>query len=237
MIGPMSHDLPSTVPDVVTRLREIDAELPRGDGAAIFNRVYLEVTEHIARLLDDLSDGSPFRDPEMLADLDVRFAALWLQAYDAERLGHPVPSPWKPLFEARAGGRLPVQYALAGMNAHIEHDLPLAVVQTCEARGLELDQIRPDYDAVNDVLALVEARIRRSFLSDVGREVDDRVGTVVHLVSAWNIEKARDLSWVSAETMWALRGTRLLGGRFLAALGHTVGLGSRTLLAPVLPQI
>ena len=230
-------DLPTTVPAVVARLREIDAELPRGDGAAVFNRVYLEVTEHIDRLLQHLDGASPFRDPELLADLDVRFASLWLQAYDAQRLGHPVPSPWRPLFEARAGGRLPVQYALAGMNAHIEHDLPLAVVQTCEARGLELDAVRADYDAVNDVLAMVESGIRRSFLSGVGREVDDRVGTVVHLVSAWNIEKARDLSWVSAETMWALRGTRLLGARFLAALGHTVGLGSRTLLAPVLPQL
>ena len=27
----------------------------------------------------------------------------------------------------------PVQFALAGMNAHINHDLPLAVVSTCSA--------------------------------------------------------------------------------------------------------
>ncbi len=225
--------LPTSVPDVVARLREIDAELPESDGAAIFNRVYLDVTEHISDLLTELGATSPFRDAETLGDLDVRFAHLWLQAHDAERDGHPVPPPWRPLFEARAGGRLPVQYALAGMNAHIEHDLPVAVVQTCEARGLDLDEIRPDYDAVNDVLAAVESKIRRSFLSEVGRDVDDRLGTAVHLVSSWNIEKARDLSWVSAETLWALRSTRLLHGRFLAALGHTVGLGSRTLLAPV----
>ena len=224
---------PSTVAGVIERLRQIDAELPRHDGVAHFNRIYLEVTEHIDGLFDDLAGRSPFTDHEVLVELDVRFAALWLHAYDAERAGHPVPAPWRPLFEARAGGRLPIQYALSGMNAHIEHDLPLAVVSTCRARGIEPDDIRRDYDAVNDVLARVEGRIRRSFLTEVGQEIDDHVGAVAHLVSAWNIEKARDLSWVTAETIWALRDTRLLYGRFLSALGHTVGMGSRTLLAPV----
>jgi hypothetical protein len=231
MLGSM-HE-PTTVAGVIERLRQIDAELPQDDGVAVFNRVYLEVTEHIGGLLDEIAGPSPFTDGDMLAELDVRFAALWLHAYDAQRVGHPAPTAWRPLFEAREGGLLPIQYALSGMNAHIEHDLPLAVVSTCRARGLEPDDIRRDYDAVNDVLASVEARIRRSFLTEVGHEVDDRIGAAVHLVSAWNIEKARDLSWVTAETIWALRETRLLYGRFLSALGHTVGMGSRTLLAPV----
>ena len=50
----------------------------------------------------------------------------------------------------------PVQYAIAGMNSHIEHDLPIAVVDTCRARGLEPDDLHQDYEAVNDVLAQVE---------------------------------------------------------------------------------
>jgi hypothetical protein len=225
---------PTTVAGVVARLRQIDEELPAGDGVAVFNRAYLEVTEHIGGLLDGLAGPSPFTDSDMLAELDVRFAALWLHAYDAERSGHPVPAAWRPLFEARAGGRLPVQYALAGMNAHIEHDLPLAVVRTCRSRNVTPDDIHRDYDAVNDVLASVESRIRRSFLTEVGQQIDDRIGAAVHLVSAWNIEKARDLSWVTTETIWALRSTRLLLGRVLSALGHTVGMGSRTLLTPVL---
>jgi hypothetical protein len=226
-------DEPGSVADVILRLRAIDAELPAGDGVAQFNRVYLEVTEHIGGLLDELAGPSPFLDDEMLAELDVRFAALWLQAYEADRAGEPVPSPWRPLFETRHDGRLPIQYALSGMNAHIEHDLPLAVVATCRSRGVEPDAVRRDYDAVNDVLASVEARVRRSFLSEVGREVDDRIGAAVHLISAWKIEKARDVSWVTTETIWALRETRLLLDRFLFALGHTVGMGSRTLLTPV----
>ena len=224
--------VPTTVAGVIDRLREIDDALDHDDGVAVFNRMYLTVTERVGAMLDGSAGPSPFTDDETMAELDVRFAALWLHAYDGAAVGHRIPSAWKPLFEARSGGRLPVQYAIAGMNTHIEHDLPIAVVRTCQSRGLEPDQVRADYEVINDVLAMCEAEIRRGFLDEVGQAVDDRVGPVVHLVSAWSIDKARDLSWVTAETIWALRSTEFLLGRFLSALGSTVGMGSRTLLTP-----
>ena len=224
--------VPTTVVGVIDRLREIDDELSPDDGVAVFNRMYLTVTERIGAMLDGSSVPSPFTDDELMAELDVRFAGLWLHAYDGAAAGHRIPSAWEPLFEARSGGRLPVQYALAGMNAHIEHDLPIAVVRTCQSRGLQPDQLHADYEAINDVLARCEAEIRRGFLDEVGQAVDDRVGPVVHLVSAWSIDKARDLSWVTAETIWALRSTDFLLGRFLSALSSTVGMSSRALLTP-----
>ena len=216
---------------MIDRLRAIDAALPAHDGVAVFNRMYLTVTERVGELLD--STGSPFEDDEAMAELDVRFAGLWLHAYDAAAAGHRIPSAWEPLFEARGGGRLPIQYAIAGMNAHIEHDLPLAVVRTCQSRGLRPEDLHADYEAINDLLAGCEAEIRRDFLDELGRSVDDRIGPVTHLVSAWSIDKARDVSWVTAETIWALRELDFLLGRFLIGLGHTVGMGSRTLLTPV----
>ena len=225
--------LPGSVEEVVARLREIDDTLPAADGVAVFNRVYLTVTERVAAIL--AGTGPPvFRDAETMADLDVRFARLWLAAYDADAAGRDVPPAWRPLFEARDGRRVPLQYAIAGMNSHIEHDLPVAVVETCRARGLEPDDVHRDYEAVNDVLADVEAGIRRSFLDEVGQAVDDHLGPAVHLVSAWNIDKARDLSWVTVETAWALRHTTFLRDRFLASLAHTVGMASRALLTPTL---
>jgi hypothetical protein len=225
--------LPRTVDEVVVRLREIDGALPAADGVAVFNRVYLTVTERIAEILTD--SGSPlFHDAETMADLDVRFANLWLAAYDADAAGGEVPPAWRALFEAREGRRVPVQYAIAGMNSHIEHDLPVAVVDTCRARGLEPGDLHRDYETVNDVLAQVESGIRRSFLDEVGRAIDDHLGPAVHLVSAWKIDKARDLSWVTVETVWALRHTTFLRGRFLDGLAHTVGMASRALLTPTI---
>ena len=227
--------LPTTVDQVIARMREIDAELPTDDGVAVFNRIYLTVTERIAEILAQPGvHAVRFGDEQTMAQLDVRFANLWLKAYDADLARSTVPSAWRALFEARSGGRVPVQYAVAGMNSHIEHDLPIAVVDTCRARGLKPVDVHADYEAVNEVLAQVESSIRRSFLDDIGREVDDRLGPVVHLLSTWKIEKARDLSWVTVETLWALRRTRFLRGRFLDSLGHTVGMTSRALLTPTL---
>lgn len=222
-----------TVEGVITRMREIDAALPREDGVGIFNRMYLAVTERIAATIDHAAGDAPrFQDMPAMAELDVRFANLWLGAYDADAGGEKVPDAWEPLFAARGGGRLPIQYAISGMNSHIEHDLPIAVVETCRSRGLEPDHIHADYEAVNDVLAEVESAIRRSFLDAVGLLVDDRIGPIAHLLSTWNIDKARDLAWVTAETLWALRNTRFLGPRFAAGLGDTVGMTSRVLLTP-----
>jgi hypothetical protein len=227
--------LPTTVDGVIARLQQIDADLPRHDGVAIFNRMYLTVTERIGAIMADPAGSSVrFGDAETMAELDVRFADLWLGAYDADAAGRTVPAAWRPLFQARSGGRLPVQYAIAGMNTHIEHDLPIAVAGTCRARGLDPDDLHRDYEAVNAVLAQVESPIRRSFLDSLGRDLDDRVGPVVHLVSTWNIDKARDLAWITAETIWELRRTRFLGARFLEGLGHTVGMTTRALLTPVL---
>ena len=222
-----------TVAGVTARMWEIDAALTPGDGVAVFNRMYLTVTERIAEIIALPSAATTrFRDAEVMADLDVRFANLWLAAYDADAARRSVPTAWRPLFESRRGRRLPVQYAIAGMNSHIEHDLPIAVVDTCKAHGLAPADLRQDYEAVNDVLAQVEAPIRRSFLDAVGREVDDHIGPVVHLLSTWNIDKARDLSWVTVETLWALRRTSFVRGRFLDSLAHTVGMTSRALLTP-----
>jgi hypothetical protein len=225
---------PSTsVDDVLARLRAIDAELPRDDGVAVFNRMYLTVTERIAAILARRdAEAVTFQDPVTMAELDIRFASLWLTAYDAAAAHGTVPPAWRPLFDARDGGRLPIQYAIAGMNSHIENDLPIAVIATCQARHLEPEKIHRDYQAVNQVLAQVESGIRRSFLDTIGREVDDRVGPIVHLVSSWNIDKARDVAWVTVETLWELRGNEHLRDRLLDSLGHSVGMTSRALLTP-----
>lgn len=228
----MPHSLPTTVDGVIDRLRAIDHSLPAGDGVAVFNRMYLDVTERVAAAID----ADDFADAGFMVELDVRFANLWLGAYEAVAAGRRPPSAWKPLFEERGTpGLLPIQYALAGMNAHIEHDLPLAVVETCRVRRTKpgATAVRRDYERVNDVLAGVESEIRRSFLTAVGRRVDEEVGPAVHLVSAWNIDKARDLAWVNVEMLWTLRELGLLRSRYVRMLGHTVGMGSRILLTTV----
>jgi hypothetical protein len=224
----MGRMRPTTVKDVVARMRAIAAEVPAGDGVGVFNGVYLRVTETVLRRL---STGGFFSDDAFMADLDVRFADLWFEAYDATG---KVPRAWAPLFEARSRrGVLPIQFALAGANSHIEHDLPLAVVRTCAAHGRTPTSpgVREDYEKVNDLLADVEAEIRRSFFTDVERAVDDHLAPVAHLVNSWNIDKARDVAWVNVQTLWELQRVDFLFDAYTAGLAGTVGMGSRLLLA------
>jgi hypothetical protein len=143
------------------------------------------------------------------------------------------PKAWAPLFAARRNkGILPIQFALAGMNAHIENDLPLAVVATCAARRRTPTSpgVREDYDKVNDLLADVEAEIRRSFLTEAENMIDDGVEAVVHLIASWDIEKARDFAWLNVQTLWELRRIGPLYDAYTATLASTVGMGSRLLL-------
>ncbi len=224
----------SSVQDVIERLRSIDAELPPDDGASVFNRMYLTVTEEVAA---GLEGAQVFRDPVFMEQLDVMFASLWIEAYDAP--ADAVPKAWGAHFENRHDRTLlPIQFALAGMNSHIAHDLPVALIATCHQVNASPDDesVREDYEAVNDLLAACESKIRRSFLTDLGQAADDRVGPVVHLISSWNIDKARDVAWVNAEAMWAIRRIESLADRYQAALARTVGMGSRYLLTPTLPR-
>ena len=221
--------------DVIARLRRIDDELPPGDGAAVFNRMYLTVTETVAA---GLEGETVFVDPAFMAQLDVTFASLWIEAYDAGV--HDVPRAWAALFERRHDRAvLPIQFALAGMNSHIEHDLAVAVVQTCRQLDTSPEQagIHHDYEAVNQVLAACESRVRRSFLTAAGQDVDAHLGPVAHIVNSWNIDKARDVAWVNVETMWAIRHVGSLADRYRAALARTVGMASRCLLTPTLPRL
>jgi hypothetical protein len=223
----------TSVGDVVDRLRQIDGELPSGDGAAVFNHMYLTVTEEVAA---GLAGDRVFSDPAFMERLDVTFASLWLEAYDAA--ADAVPKAWAALFEnRRSRGVLPIQFALAGMNSHIAHDLPVAVVRTCRDLGATPDDagVRADYEAVNDLLAACEARIRRSFLTEAGRALEAPFAPVAHLLSSWKIDKARDAAWVNVETLWAMRRMGSLADRYRDALARTVGMASRCLLTPTVP--
>jgi hypothetical protein len=217
----------TSVADVLARMRAIAAQVPPGDGAEVFNGVYLRVTEMMA---DRLATGGVFRDDAFVTALDVRFAGYWFDAYDATGA---TPNAWEPLFAARENkGILPIQFALAGMNAHIEHDLPLAVIATCAARGCAPDSpgVHADYEKINDLLASVEAEIRRSFLTDVERSIDDHLEPVAHLVTSWDIARARDFAWLTVQTMWELRRVSGLFDAYAEGLARTVGMGSRLLL-------
>src|SRR4051812_7908976 len=123
MSAVLDWDHAESIDDVLERMAAIETALPHDDGGAYFNRMYAEVT----RLVSVAVEGHSFEAGEFLERLDVHFANLFFEAYAADEAGAPISPAWAPLFEGREReNTLPIQFALAGMNAHICHDLPLA---------------------------------------------------------------------------------------------------------------
>ena len=206
------------------------APLGKADGVACFTRLYLAVTQGVAARLA----GVEFADPAFLAQLDVRFADLFFAAIE-----RPTPA-WAPLFQSRTRkGIAPLQFALAGMNAHINRDLPVALVATCEAAGIALEEGSPqhaDFVRVNGVLAAVEAEVKAQYVPRRLRWLDfllHRWRRLDDVVAMWDVARARDAAWTNAEALWALRHDRALAARFLDTLDRTVGLAGRGLLVPL----
>jgi Family of unknown function (DUF5995) len=223
----------ATIDDVIARMGSINSALPADDGVACFNRMYLEVTQGVAQ---EVSQGS-FGDPGFVSRLDVVFANIYFAAVDA--LSGPSsawPVAWQPLLAARGNpGIEPIQFALAGMNAHINHDLPMAVVTTCTELATAPDDgtHHADYQKVDALLDASEQSIRESFEPPDVRDVDHHVAAVANLVSNWSIGEARDVAWDMGVALWDVRDQQIATQLLTASLARTVAMASRCLLLVV----
>ncbi|HET6875140.1 MAG TPA: DUF5995 family protein [Acidimicrobiales bacterium] len=222
----------SSIADAIAQMEGVGAALPAADGLAAFNRMYLGVTQAVqARIV-----GSFFADAGFMSRLDVVFANLYFAAADASLSGaSELPRAWAPLLQRRQDPSVaPIQFALAGMNAHINHDLPQAVVDTCQQAGTApgAPPHHDDYQKVDPILEAAEQQVRESFESGAVASADKAVAPVANVVCNWSIAEARNAAWTNALALWVLRGHSTLEADYLDALAGTVGLASRGLLAP-----
>ena len=148
-----------------------------------------------------------FADPEFRLELDVAFANL----YFAARCAHDpaaVPLAWQPLFGDGRAGIAPIQFAIAGMNAHINHDLPVAVTGTCAAlatstvHGHASTRLPEGGPAPRRGGAVRAGILLNPHPSDA---VDRHLQAVGNLVASWSINSARDLAWTNSLLLWEVR--------------------------------
>ena len=230
--GPSPNDPVTSVAEAIARMEAIVAATPADDGLACFNRMYLAVTQTVN---SELGQGF-FADPAFMTTLDVVFANFYFAAADAASEPATVPLAWRPLMEQRAtAGIEPIQFALAGMNAHINHDLPVAVVTTCAELGTEpaAGPHFADFQKVDQLLDAAEQSVRRSFESRPELAVDRHLQAVDNLVACWSINSARDLAWQNSLVLWTLRPEPAASGFFLDGLAAATALASRLLLTAV----
>jgi Family of unknown function (DUF5995) len=236
---PLPADLPSgpvtTIAEAITRMAAIDQPLPPTDGVACFTRMYQIVTE---KVLAAVSGYSEFGDPAFMTHLDVVFVNLFLGAIDGYRAVPPTaPRCWGDLFDNRSDSHVaPMQFALAGMSAHILHDLPLAVVQACEDLGTAPDQgtHAADYEKVNGLLGSLDQSIRESFETGVILDLDRKAAGLENVVGNFGIEAAREAAWVNALALWRLKDSHWLTKEYADGLDETAALAGRGMMVPLI---
>jgi hypothetical protein len=225
----------ATIDDVVDAMMQIDRALPETDGVRWFNHLYLRVTEAV---LAAIQDARPFHDPAFLRRLDVVFANLYFEAMCAADRGvDRAPPAWRPLLRARSAGDVhPVQFALAGMDAHINRDLPAGIVSAYEELGgspTVRDGRYEDFVRVNDLLQGVEADVKGEFATGKIGVADALTTPVDDRVAMWNVRAAREAAWTNAAVLWTLKPTPALAGDYFAKLDRMTGFTACGLLAPI----
>ncbi len=189
----------TTIADVIATMEAIDSLLAGNDGLKWFNLLYLQVTRQV--------DGRPpnsWQDATWLTRLDVVFAGLYFQAIADWLQNSPnVASSWKVLFQSRfTPGIDRIQFALAGMNAHINHDLALALLQTDSELGLVPGINSPehnDYEQVNSLLEAALPQALQFLATGILGELAQDTGKIGRLLAIWNVRAARDLAWSFAD--------------------------------------
>jgi hypothetical protein len=216
------------------RVAALAAGLPESDGLRVFLDVYLVVTRAV--LVE--TPASAYEHPTFLYDLGARATSSLLDAVEAGASGRPVSHAWRPLLEARGVARMAkIQFALAGMNAHINRDLPLGIVGVCAAGGSRPRRDTPehrDYARVEERFASVMEQVKRRLLDELGGLGDEVLGRVDDVVALWSVGRARAAAWANAEALWAIRGDAALSERFAGTLDRSVGMTSRALLVRTL---
>ena len=223
---------PVSIADVIAVMQSIDELLPSNDGLKWFNRIYLMVTQKI----DAQPPPNGWEDATWLTRLDVVFAGFYFAAIvGALEQNAGTASSWEALFETRNGAGVDrIQFALAGMNAHINHDLALALLQTDNELHLTPAPQSPehdDYEHVNGLLEEVLPSAMTFLATGIVGELAQDTGKVGRLLAIWNVRAARDLAWDFADHLRNLGGaTRDLA---LEVQDRLTGVIGRSLLLPV----
>ena len=171
-----SADHPAgTIADVLATMQHRLDTMPaeRGEQAR-FLGTYRRTTEAVGSAVA----AGDFEDPSWVEKWDVAFARFYLDALDADLTGARVPRPWRLAFDAPPTAS-PLVHVLLGINAHINNDLPralLAVISDDDfASPSVLARRRRDHERIDAVLASRVAAEDRALGKASARSLLDRV--------------------------------------------------------------
>jgi Family of unknown function (DUF5995) len=162
----MTEPVEALVARMTSALEDLSAE---GDPGRFFLGTYLRITLAIGSAID----AGRFEDGGWVADWDVDFAELYLDALIAYRRDPATaPEPWRLAFGADPG-LPPEAHVLLGVNAHINYDQPQSIVRVIPPADMaDADVVarrHRDHEAIDGVLATQVALEDRALQEAGGR--------------------------------------------------------------------
>ncbi len=197
----------------------------RGDARRYFHSTYLRTTHAVGKAIRD----GYFSDGPWVERWDVVFAGMYLDAFEMFESSGRAPGPWQIAFERAATASVPpLRHTLLGMNAHINFDLPqalLAVISEDEFDDPALLARRGgDHERIDAVLA---SRVRpedqelKKIEPPGSRTLLDRVLTPFNTAGTRKfLREARRKVWHNA---WVLNHARRDGHDALRAWVEELG--------------
>ncbi|MEP6775771.1 MAG: DUF5995 family protein [Chloroflexota bacterium] len=165
------------------------------DRRAIFVGAYLTITSAMGEAIE----AGEFIDAAWARSYLLHFARLYIEAFRAFENGdlEHVPIAWRVAFELSARGEgMALQHLLLGVNAHINHDLAIALMRS----GIDPD--RPmrydDHTGVNQVLKrtvnALQDHVER-YYSPALHYFDEIFGHWDEEFSCLMVDRARETAW------------------------------------------
>ena len=128
-----------TIDDLMERMGVLLAPMVEsGDERRYFLSVYMRTTAAVKEVLE-LPAPQGFEDPAWTERWDVAFADLYLEALTRWNEDGSAPGPWQVAFaSASTEPRVPpIRHLLLSMNAHINYDLPQALLEVITDQGFD----------------------------------------------------------------------------------------------------
>jgi hypothetical protein len=187
---------------VIGRMEAVLAQLrEHRDSRRFFHATYLGTTRAVGA---ELAAGG-FLDAAWVERWDVVFAGLYLDALESGLRGERVPGPWAAAFGA-GGAVAPARHVLLGMNAHINYDLPqalLAVISDAEFGDPALLARREaDHRHIDQVLAALVDRADAPPETTGSRSLPDRlIAPANRLATKRFLAEARAKVWANTRVL------------------------------------
>lgn len=185
-----------TIDDVIKQLSQFESHcLAAGDLRGVFATAYLHITKSISNEISkDFFRGTAWTEQYL-----VRFGNLYREALVHYENGQTdqVPKSWKISFElAEQKDGLIMQHLLLGINAHINHDLAIALFDV--KIDPDRDDKYHDHTKVNELLEAATDGLKKqvaNHYAPILKRIDRKTGYISNDAVNFSIPKAREHAW------------------------------------------